>query len=78
MGRRTTFTPKIGAKICDLLAEGHSLLAISKMDGMKPITTLQGWAWNADWSSEAFVVNYARARFRRTVSLTISRKSRAN
>ncbi len=62
MGRRTTFTPEIGAKICDLLAEGHSLLAISKLPGMKPITTLQGWAWNADWSSEAFVVNYARAR----------------
>ena len=62
MGRKTTFTAEVGCKICELLADGHSLLAISKMPDMPPITTLQGWAWNADWSSEAFVVNYARAR----------------
>ncbi len=62
MGRKTTFTTEVGCKICELLADGHSLLAISKMPGMPKISTLQGWAWNADWSSEAFVVNYARAR----------------
>ncbi len=62
MGRKTTFTAEVGCKICELLADGHSLLAISKMPGMPKISTLQGWAWNADWSSEAFVVNYARAR----------------
>ncbi len=62
MGRRTTFTPEIGAPVCQLLADGHSWLAISKMPGMPKISTLQGWAWNADWSDESFVVNYARAR----------------
>ncbi len=62
MGRRTTFTAEVGRKICELLADGHSLLAISKMPGMPKISTLQGWAWNADWSDESFVVNYARAR----------------
>ncbi len=62
MGRRTTFTAEVGCKICELLADGHSLLAISKMPGMPKISTLQGWAWNADWSDESFVVNYARAR----------------
>jgi len=62
VGRRTTFTAEVGRKICELLADGHSLLAISKMPGMPKISTLQGWAWNADWSDESFVVNYARAR----------------
>ncbi len=62
MGRRTTFTAEVGLKICELLADGHSLLAISKMPWMPRISTLQGWAWHADRSSEAFVVNYARAR----------------
>ena len=62
MGRRTTFTAEVGRKICELLADGHSLLAISIMPEMPKISTLQGWAWNADWSDESCVVNYARAR----------------
>ncbi len=62
MSRRTTFTAEVGRKICELLADGHSLLAISKMPGMPKISTLQGWAWNSEWSDESFVGNYTRAR----------------
>ncbi len=62
VGRRTTFTAEVGCKICELLADGHSLLAISKMPGMPKISTLQGWAWNSEWSDESFVGNYTRAR----------------
>ena len=62
MGRRTTFTAEVGRKICEQLANGHSLLAISKTPGMPKISTLQGWTWNPDWSDESFVGNYTRAR----------------
>ena len=62
MGRKTTFTAEVGRKICERLADGHSLLAISKMPGMPKISTMQGWAWTPDWSDESFVGNYAHAR----------------
>ncbi len=62
MGRRTTFTPEIGAKICRHLAAGMSLAEVSRLPGMPPVTTLSDWAWNPKHSDPDFVGDYARAR----------------
>lgn len=61
-GRPSGFTAELGEKICDLLSDGRSVLAISKMDGMPPESTIRGWARKAETSSQAFVASYARAR----------------
>ncbi len=62
VGRPSGFTAKLGAKLCDLLSEGRSVLAISKMAGMPPESTIRGWAHKAESSSDAFFASYARAR----------------
>ncbi len=62
IGRPSGFTAELGEKLCDLLSEGRSVLAISKMDGMPPESTIRGWARKAKWSNEAFVASYAHAR----------------
>ena len=62
MGRRTTFTPEIGAKICRHLAAGMSLAEVSRLPGMPPVTTLSDWAWNPKHSDPDFVGDYARAK----------------
>ena len=62
VGRPSGFTAELGEKICDLLSAGRSVLAISKMAGMPPESTIRGWACKAESSSDAFFASYARAR----------------
>jgi hypothetical protein len=56
------FTPELGEKICAALAVGQSILAIARLEGMPPESTIRRWGRNSKWSSEEFVAEYARAR----------------
>ena len=56
------FTPELGEKICAALAAGQSILAIARIEGMPPESTIRRWARNSKWSSEEFVTEYACAR----------------
>ncbi len=71
------FTPELGEKISAALAAGQSILAIARIEGMPPESTIRRWGRNPKWSSEEFVAEYTRAR--RTMPTIISigcRKSR--
>jgi hypothetical protein len=57
-GRPSIRSPETATKICTLLAEGMSLRAICKMDGLPDKTTVLRWL--ADDSE--FCTQYARAR----------------
>ena len=59
-GRPTAYTPELGGKICELLAEGMTLNAICNRDDI-PVaeSTVRSWAINAE---HPFSANYARAR----------------
>ncbi len=56
------FTPDLGEKISAALAAGQSILAIARIEGMPPESTIRRWGRNSKWSSEAFVTEFARAR----------------
>ncbi len=56
------FTPELGEKICAALAAGQSILAIARLEGMPPESTIRRWGRNPKWSSDEFVAEYARAR----------------
>ncbi len=56
------FTPELGEKICTALAAGQSILAIARIEGMPPESTIRRWGRNPKWSSDEFVAEYARAR----------------
>lgn len=56
------FTPELGEKICTALAAGQSILAIARIEGMPPESTIRRWGRNSKWSSEEFVAEYTRAR----------------
>ncbi len=56
------FTPELGEKICAGLAAGQSILAIARIEGMPPESTIRRWGRNPKWSSEEFVAEYTRAR----------------
>ncbi len=56
------FTPELGEKICAGLAAGQSILAIARIEGMPPESTIRRWGRNPKWSSEEFVAEFARAR----------------
>ncbi len=53
------FNPAIADEICRRLAEGESLNAICKDDGMPAESTVRGWALD---NVHGFGANYARAR----------------
>ncbi len=56
------FTPELGEKICAALAAGQSILAIARLEGMPPESTIRRWGRNPKWSCGEFVAEYARAR----------------
>ena len=58
-GRQLTYTPSIGATICDRLAAGESLRAICRDRGMPLEQTVRGWVIDG---VEGFAAQYARAR----------------
>ena len=60
--RSSGFTPELGERICEELLQGHSVLAISKLEGMPSHMTIRRWGYKAENSSEDFVSKYARAR----------------
>lgn len=58
MGRQSTYTPEIAAKICERLADGEPLRAICRDEGMP------AWRTVYDWLTENtdFAARFARAR----------------
>lgn len=58
MGRPSTYTPEIAAKICERIANGETLRAICRDEGMPHWTTVYAWI-DAD---EAFSLRIAHAR----------------
>ena len=58
MGRPSTYTPEIAARICEQLAEGRSLRSISRQSDMPDPSTVRDWAAR----DEGFAAQYARAR----------------
>lgn len=59
MGRPSSFTPELAAKICERLAAGESLLSICKDDDMPNRSTVQKWVVD---DVQGFSGSYARAR----------------
>lgn len=60
MGRKSTFNARIGAKICQRLAEGESLNMICKeLKNVKKSTVI---GWVLDPANKEFSEQYARAR----------------
>ena len=58
MGRKSTFTPKVGAEIVARLSKGEPLTVICRDEGMPCDDTVRAWA-DAD---PAFARDIARAR----------------
>jgi hypothetical protein len=58
-GRPTLYTPELADVICSRLADGESLRAICRDDGLPDERTVRGWARDAD---HVFFPQYARAR----------------
>ena len=58
MGRPSSFTPQIGAEICERLAEGVPLAVICREDRMPHVSTV--WRWRE--ADKAFAQSIARAR----------------
>ena len=42
-GAYVPYSPEIAAQVCELLAEGHSLAAVGRLEGMPAYTTLSIW-----------------------------------
>lgn len=59
MGRPSLYTQELASEICRRLAEGESLRAICKEDGMPDITTVMDWRRD---DREGFSQQYAHAR----------------
>jgi hypothetical protein len=59
-GRPSSYTDEIADEICERLAEGESLRAICKSDGMPRMSSV--FRWLADEANERFREQYARAR----------------
>ncbi len=57
-GRPTKYTQGVADKICSLIAEGKSVRAIGKMDGLPSSTTIFNWLM----SNDKFLEQYTRAR----------------
>jgi hypothetical protein len=58
MARPSIFTEELAEEICAQLADGHSLLAVCRADGMPTTRTVYYWLE----SNEEFFHRYARAR----------------
>lgn len=59
MGRPSTFTAELAAKICEQLAAGLSLRAICREEGMPDRETVARWVVN---DVDGFAAKYAQAR----------------
>lgn len=55
------FTQELGARICELIRDGYTLLAIEELDGMPSAGTIAYWATKKD-RDEIFSKEYAAAR----------------
>ena len=42
-GAYTPYSPEIAGQVCDLLAQGYSLGAVGRMEGMPAYSTLSIW-----------------------------------
>lgn len=58
MGRKSLYTPELGARICELIAHGNSLVSICKPADMPDYSTVARWIN----SNEPFREMYVRAR----------------
>jgi hypothetical protein len=58
VGRPSSYTPEIGARVCELIESGQSLLDIESRDDMPSHPTVAKWL--ADFPD--FAAGYARAR----------------
>jgi hypothetical protein len=58
-GRPSEYTEELAAKICSKLAEGKTLRAVCRIDGMPPESTVRRWALD---DFNGFAAQYARAR----------------
>lgn len=58
-GRPTVYTPELGGKICDMIADGWTLRQICREEGMPPESTVRGWAIDPN---HPFSAQYTRAR----------------
>ncbi len=64
-GRKTTFTPEMGLKVCEMIANGMSLSSIGKLRGMPASSTVIQWLAKGDRGDERysdFALEYAHAR----------------
>jgi len=59
MGRISSYTPELAAKICERLAAGESLKTICSDDDMPSEATVRGWVID---DKEGFAAPYCRAR----------------
>jgi hypothetical protein len=59
LGRPTEYTPELAHSVCAQLAEGMTLRAVCKVDGMPPESTVRRWALD---DREGFAAHYAKAR----------------
>lgn len=59
MGRQSSFTHEVADAICERLANGESLRAICRGDGMPPEGTVRQWVTD---DVHGFAAQYARAR----------------
>lgn len=59
-GQPTLYTDEIANKICELMAEGKTLLRICKMPGMPKRRTVHNWLLHPD--NKEFLLNYSLAR----------------
>lgn len=60
MARPTIYTPKLGHRICKLIADGWSVLKITRRRDMPSARTIYDWVLDED--KKEFSHNYARAR----------------
>lgn len=58
-GRKTIYTQALGKRICDRLADGESVRAICRTDGMPNERTVRRWAADPE---HPFAPQYARSR----------------
>jgi len=59
MGRQSQYTAEVASRICAELAEGKSLRAVCREDGMPSEATVRAWALD---DVEGFAAQYTRAR----------------
>lgn len=58
-GRPSTYSADVASEICSRLAEGESLRAICRSEGMPAESTVRGWVID---NVDGFSAQYARAR----------------